>query len=842
MGRAVPAAPPELLHTPGFGIPESGEPGDLLVLVGDHLSVTDRIVYQAIDPSATEPPRRVPTESGKSHGTAPILQIGDSASYLTVKLPATMAPDTPYQLWAVNSANEWSQAVVINRPRPLWITPPFAHATGDVARLGRRVRIVGRNLGPWHGHSGKLRLTGPATYVLETIASKDADSGSVGHYVAEAELPKRLVPGSYKAAFSRDGQTWTQVPDQNFDVRTTTQWPQLSMDSASFGSCRPNDDSYSDDCLRRAIEAAKQAGGADISLRAGLWNFSGDAQFLLPPNVNLVGVGADQTRIVRHDPTHGASPGAMFVLSGRNSIRQIGFSTTRHYRGPEEGMAILQLGATYGSSPSQINDVVISDNTFLPVGQAIVDSGHPISHLIVTHNLFGAYHVALELPGNRFNVSEPYGIADSVIRSNRFVPGSYIDVVAHQGTIGSELGAGNRVDFSGNVADGTSTQALQSRDDPKGWRAAFFWNMNNYQERVLIAGNRISCSGDKVGDGEAISLDGNGSTYAFNGAPVVTAATSNTVTVQGDLVGTQNGRPVDRGTFYNEHWIQVVEGTGLGQVRQIRQYRQDSRQGTVEFQVAPAWDIPPLQARIIVGPEYQQVYALANEIDQRQPTCTKGNLTGPRGGAIAMWAPSAASVIEGNRQFDTGGIAFQQIYTVVAPSCPQCANYSSTQIGLEIRGNLIDGEYDWSSDCSWSGIFGSFGASETPESAPPILGLGISIARNDIRHADGLGGGAIDFAPTWSRGPPPFTWPLIQGLVIYANTISDIQGSGPRSVCGAGQRNRTGIRLGGAQNVSHATLNANRYNQVPKQLEDSGRATLRECSAGPDCASDAEPK
>jgi hypothetical protein len=825
LGRTVLAAPSALLHTPGFGSPESGDPGDLLVLAGDRLSASDRIVYQAMGNPAAAPPHSIPDESGANLGSAPIIQVVNSPSYLTTKLPESMTAGTIYRLWAVNSGNEWSPAIVINNPRPLWITPPFAYATGDVARLGRRIRIVGRNLGPWHGRSGSMRLMGPATYTLETIPADDGNSPSVMRYVAEAELPKRLVPGRYRTSFSRDGQTWTEVPDQLFEVHSDPQWQQLPLDSPSFGSCKPNDDSYSDECLRRAISAAQQAGGAAIVFPAGTWNFSGSAQFPLPLNVNLSGAGADKTKILRHDARAGATPGSMFVLTGRNSITGIGFSATRRYDGLAPGMAIIQLGDA-ATGPADISDVIISDNSFVPVGQAVVASGHPIHRLLVTNNLFGAYHVALELPGNRFNVSERYRIDDSVFRSNRFVPGSYNDLIAHQGTIASELGAGNRVDFSRNIADGTSTEALQSADDPKGWRAAFFWDMVNSQQRVLVAENRISCSGDKVGDGEAISFDGNGSTYAFNGAPSVTAATATTVTVHGQLIGIQNDRQVDRSTYYNEHWIQVVDGTGVGQVRRILQYREDSHTGTVEFQVEPAWDILPSQARIIVGPEYYQVYVLANEIDQRIPTCTKGNLTGPRGGVIAMWAPSAASVIEGNRQFDTSGISFQQGYSVTAPSCPNCPNSSSTQIGLEIRGNLIDGEYDWSSDCSWSGIFGSFGASPTPESTPPVVALNISISRNEIRHADGMGGGAIDFAAGWWRGPSPFTWPLIQGVVIYQNVISDVSGPAPRAACKAGQRTRVGIRLGGSQNVSHATLDANRSNEVPEQLEDSGLATV----------------
>src|SRR5262249_28079793 len=149
----------------------------------------------------------------------------------------------------------------------------------DVAGLERRIRIVGRNLQPRAGRLPSVRLRGPATYTLETVAAEDGDSSSVTPYVAEAVLPKKLAPGLYKVGFSRDGQTWTDTPDQLFEVYPDPDWPELRLDSAAFGRCKPNESTYSDECLQRAISAARQAGGATITLPAGSWNSSGDVQF-----------------------------------------------------------------------------------------------------------------------------------------------------------------------------------------------------------------------------------------------------------------------------------------------------------------------------------------------------------------------------------------------------------------------------------------------------------------------------------------------------------------------------------------------------------------------------------
>jgi hypothetical protein len=289
---------------------------------------------------------------------------------------------------------------------------------------------------------------------------------------------------------------------------------------------------------------------------------------------------------------------------------------------------------------------------------------------------------------------------------------------------------------------------------------------------------------------------------------------------------------VDLASYYVGHWVQIVAGSGVGQARKITGYTADAAPGSVSLQVAPPWDVVPKRdSRLIVGREYWQVYTVANEVDHASPPCAKSNMTDRSGGGIVMWAPSADSVIAGNRQLQANGITFQQQYSARAPSCPTCYNTSAIESGLEIRGNRIEGEYDWSSDCSPSGITGSFAAGPTPEFPPPTLGFGITIADNFISHADGFRGGAIDIASTWHRGPPPGNWPLVQGMMIYRNTIQDISGPAPRPNCHYDQRARIGIRLDGQENVVNSVLFQNRCERVDTPLKDGGRGTVRLCSA-----------
>jgi hypothetical protein len=405
--------------------------------------------------------------------------------------------------------------------------------------------------------------------------------------------------------------------------------------------------------------------------------------------------------------------------------------------------------------------------------------------------------------------------------------------------LASEIGAGHRLDFSGNTADGTATEYLYSSQDARGWRAAFFWHLNDNQEMVLVSQNVATCTGDKVGDGEAIAYDNNANTWAFDSAMPVLAATADTITVAGPLLAMQNNRRVQPQSYYSGHWIQVGEGPGVGQARRIVSYRGDAASGRVTFRISPAWDVVPQPgaSRMNVGREYWQVYTLANTVDNRVPTCLKSNRSDRKAGVIGMWAQSADSVIAGNRQFDSDGILLQQLYSANDGSCAGCNRETYYLNAMEIRDNEIDGEYDADDDCSSSGILGSLAASATPRSTPPTVAYGLSISHNTITGADAKGGGAIAFTPSWYQGPAPYRWPLANNVLIQHNSISGLARKAARP-CGANKaRPRTGISLGGSALIWRTVLYANACVGAPQPVFFSKQQDVRVCppDAPPSC-------
>jgi hypothetical protein len=839
---------PTLLHTAGYEAPVQAEPGDLLLLAGTGFKPGDRVVYRATDLRDTPAshPRGIPASATAKEGTATIVKRSPYA--LTVLLPTTLESHGQYRLWAVTAAGEWSTPVLINDPRPLWASPAFFYSTADAAGLNRHLRIVGRNLQPSSGQPVEIRLQGPATYTLEVRL--DPQHAAAQPLVIEAAIPPQIKTGLYSIAVSRAGQVWISLPDQRLEIRPDpAPLARFEVSDARFGSCRPDDGSDDTDCFAKALDAARAAGGGTVIFPAGKWDLSTTHLaaglqangFVLGHNVHVQGAGDTATRIIRHVSKSTPYPGALLTLAGGNSITGIALTHDLSYDSIQDPRAVIQLGVppTPEDPGEPVSDIVISGNTFLRVGRVMVDGGRPIQRLWITHNTLGGFDNALLLTGAGARLRHPYHIDDSIVRYNRFLPGSFLNVAIHQGTIATQLGASHRVDFSDNVADGTATEGLLNPTDPHGWRAAFFWNANNNNEELLVAENHISCSGDKAGDGEAFSFDSSGTTFAFDTLQPVDQSGPDSVSVPAVPLHEQKGQQVPDG-YYNGHWLTIVQGPGLGQTRRIVQYSEDRATGRVTFRVAPQWDVIPARgvSQIVVGLQYWQVYVVANEITQAKPPCQKSNLNSPRGGVIGLWAAVADTVVQSNRQYDSDGIEYLQEYqartAATTAACKVCMGTAAPAIALEIRNNLIDGEYDWDSDCSWSGIRGYYYASPTPESPPPIVGFGAVIAHNSISHADGQRGGGIDISsagPAGKAGPPPENWTMVENPLIFGNLIRNISGPLPRQACHDTQRLRVGIHLEGKQIIKDTVLSRNRCEQTDHLLDDGGTDTTALCDS-----------
>jgi hypothetical protein len=878
LGTATVAASPELYRNGAYESPVRGDPDDLLLLAGYGFAVDDTVVYRAVrsNRAVLATPDQIPAQATAESGVAPIVSTADAPYSLTIRLPQSMRADQTYALWVRDAGGEWSEPVKINDARPLWVSPAYVYVTGMPADLPRELKVVGRNLQPAPGGSTRVRLLGPQRFT-GTVLSDAGSSKTLDSYVARVRLPPTLLPGRYRIQVNRDGASWVEVDGQRLDVlQDPTPPAEFSVGDPRYGGCRPDDGVDDTACIVRAIAAAERAVRGTVYFGPGTWDLINGGQpgliagegILVPAGVRLRGAGSDRTRVDRHTDWNARAATPAFTLEGHTVVSDFAFRDLQSYRPRDVAGAFLQVGENWqraasigGAAATAASDVVITRNTFDRVYVAIGAGGVPIDRLFITHDTFGAYYAALELSGDQYDTIFKYRLDDSIIDDNVFNPGSRLDLMEKTGTLASEVGAGHRVDFSANAADGASTRYLYdnasvpdnpaSADNssppntpdyphpsstPRGWRAAFFWNPNNNVEEVLVSQNTASCTGDKIGDGEAIALDNNTNTFAFTSAPTVVEASRAGFGVTATLVSRQHDRDVPVATFYVGHWVRVVGGPGLGQARKITGYSTDSTTRITRFNIEPAWDVTPVagETRVSIGREYWQFYAVGNHIDNRRPLCQKSNRSRRAAGQIVWWAQSADSVIAGNYQHDSDGIFVQQNYVTPQHPCADCAMEGYFQSFLEIRENKVDGEYDWGTDCSASGIEIGTAAAPWEKEPPPTVGFGVSISHNTIRRADGLHGGAISQLNSWIPGPEPHRWPLSDNLLIHHNSISDIDGPRAAPTCGSNQP-RIGIAFPEPEIAWRTVLYANSCKSVSVPVSAGGIDTVKVCpSSAPD--------
>ena len=625
---------------------------------------------------------------------------------------------------------------------------------------------------------------------------------------------------------------------------------------------------------------------------------------LVPVGVNLQGAGSTGT-----SPTtiergtgwlNGGNALAGFTLQGNNVVSGIAFTDDINYASGFAGAPELQLGLSWyfarlysQADPTTVSNITISNNLFVQPYFAISNAGLPADHVYITSNTFGgAYSTAIRL-GEDTNDSlnlqstrtpvypyQPYRFNDSVIDYNTFYPSSFEQSAAAYaggGSIATQINTSARLDFSNNVADGTATQYLYNPGtDHSGWRAAHFWSTGVNQEMMLVSSNVVTCPGDKYGDGEAISYDGSS---VFGGMPddqpVIASQPwidplgipGTTLTVQGTVVTilvNSNGNvdiSADPSPYYRSFWAQVVQGTGKGQWRKVESLSIGSNSAgpVVSLNVTPAFDVlPDATSTVVLGHVYWQNATVNNYVDQRTPTCTKANTrSGGNGGLLTWYASTADSAMEGNQQYDTNGILVRHVYTP-----PQSPVQPTDIVGIaqqsmnEVRGNLIDGVYNWSNPVGGQGgVQLGYGATAyycaghtCPAAAPPNLGFGVSIAHNTIFEADSKDAdgsvhppiGAIGLNPNWETGPLDEEgmdeWQVSDATLIFQNTLQNISSTVPGS---SSSQPHVGIGIDIAQGTTlnpaiswRTTMYANTCSNVDVPVSDFGIGSVRYCPAG----------
>ncbi|MEI8361233.1 MAG: hypothetical protein WCG01_03835 [bacterium] len=840
-GNAANAVTPILYSNEHYQGPVSGQPDGLLYLPGSDLSNVDMVVYQRLHGSMQQPvqPSIPSLRNTTDSGFASIIAARNGFYDLTIHLPKELIANDVYVLWVRNNLGQWSNGIRINNARPLWISPDFSYTSERLEAFSRRyLKVIGRNMKPVSNGLVTVQLSGPSTYFL--VAKNDYDNTTaIEDYVAEITLPDVMSVGSYDVLISKDGINWAKLEGQKFVVKNDPISNKI-FPVSSYGGCQADDNTDDTACVISAISAAATAGGGTVTFSQGVWDIADSSVsgvtsdgIVVPLNINLEGDSTSKVVVKRMSSYTAPYPSrVVFTMEGNNIIKNLEFADERVYKSSDNDIgAFLGLGKRYYrtniADQKVINNVTITNCVFNKVWQAIGSGGLYLKNIFITNNIIGAFHDGIDLTMLSENKLKSQ-LENAVVSDNIFFPGSYVNASIGQGVIASQLPSSYRVDVSNNSINGEGDNYLYNPIiDQKGWRAGLFWSMQNNTEEMLVSKNTLTCTGDKAGDGEAIAFDGNHNTFAFARAQEIVAATINSVTVTDSLAPIQEGNPVPA-DYYVDHWVEVLDGKGAGQVRRVVSYSQGL---STRVQIFPDWDVvPDSSSRLSMQREFWQTYVIDNYIDNREPLCQKSNLNFASGspsaiGQIGVWAQAADMAIEGNRQYDSGGIGLNNTYMAVEAGINSSSAIFS-QSNIDIRNNIINGEYNWDSSCSWSGIFVFHGSSPTPSSLPPRLSYGVSISGNRITRADAYSGGAISFPLTWFNGPSPYNgWAITSGALVYLNAIENISGNNSLA-CGAySAYPRVGI-ITGSKSTWNTVLYANTFINVSTRLKDSGQFSL----------------
>ena len=784
---AIPSGP-TLYALPFHQSPVRADPDDLLTLAGHGLVPGSTVVYRRLSVTADPlPPLGIPPASTGEEGIAPVVSETAIPHNIVVKLPEVMRRDETYALWVRTPAGAWSNGVTINDARPLWVSPARVPSSQAIGSLPRELKVIGRNLQHAPNAVSRVRLEGPAIY--EMPAHDDGlDATAIERYVARISLPSDLVPGSYQVRVSRDGRNWVAVAGQTFEVIPDPPLNPPTVNIASYPNCHANDGGDDHACFSAAFAALSATGGV-VTVPAGEWDLTDSAGvdslngLVVPAGVSLSGAGSDRTRIVRGSTW---DPKAVFTLEGGNTVSDIFFDDLFDDTDDRsEASTHVQLGRRPGAGaggPPSVDDVVITRNRFERNDEAIGGGGLPVRRLVIAGNEFRAFKDSLFLDNYYLPraAGAQFALSDSIVSHNLFLPGGYERPKIGQGAIASQIGASLRVDFSENVADGYASKAPDGTGRP-GWRAAFFFHQANNHEQLLISQNAASCTGDKAGDGEAIAYDEALNTYAFDAPKPVLSADATQVRVRGPLLDSSPGA-------FLGHWIQIVDGVGVGQSRKIVAYR-EMPGSKVEFTIDRPWEVVPFDgSQIVVTRQFWQSYIVDNDIDIRG--CQKQNPNWRKSGEITIWAQNSDSAIEGNVQHESDGIKIfaghSHYEPPPAPDAPAVPRRVHFAYFLDVRSNSVLDEYNYAiSDVNQNGSFSGIQLLywTLAKRRAAQVSYGVSLAHNTVAHADGSYGGAIALTPAFfGAGSPPSTDIQLRSTVVHHNLLRDVQCSTPNCV------------------------------------------------------------
>lgn len=263
-----------------FQVLDPVRPDETLLLFGADFSPDAKAEgIRLQDRPVDQPPARLVTNPPGEAISLEILARG--ALSLKVLVPKFWKPGV-YAVRMRNKNGRASSWLFANRPRIWWHTAGF----GGRACAGGQLRLFGKNLGKasrvWlvdsTGQAKKLRI----------IAARDNDVVTV--------VPRGAKPGCYKLWVHNGFGGMSGFGDPaTVEIGEPENWPDSVFDVCKYGA---KGDGSADDtkAIRRALDAARVAGGGTVYLPPGVYVVTG--RLVVPPRTRVWGEDRRRTRIM----------------------------------------------------------------------------------------------------------------------------------------------------------------------------------------------------------------------------------------------------------------------------------------------------------------------------------------------------------------------------------------------------------------------------------------------------------------------------------------------------------------------------------------------------------------
>jgi parallel beta-helix repeat protein len=554
----------------------------------------------------------------------------------------------------VKNATGWSAPIKLNAPRAQWISEKQAWA-------GQKIKIVGRN---FHGaefgaaNGVVVRLKNGSSTYNQSITSSNA-------YMAEFTIGSGTPQGTYDVEVSNDnGAHWSKPSSgQQLQVVAVGSDPlglgvawagnfnwSNQVNASSYGA-NPNSGVDETADIQAAIDAAgANPNGGVVYLANGTYRIS---SLHLSRKVVLMGQSKTGTILQYIGTANDAA-----AIDSKTYFGQVGVANLTMTLAPGHTSRpdfFMQLGMPWASLDGNGNTIYPAGNILERTAEQMFIKNVKVDYPLGTNGAPGQRGFPMMTLGK-----ERFLVADSEFRGFAGYAHNYVNQYSSFTNSTMEFSFGvyiNTAEYY--VATGNTIVGYQ---DVNAEKHGLSVRANNYVADNTIVGMRSVVNGLVVGhenDGEAIMSEAPGGYFNYG---TVASASGLNVTVNPDRTLTT---PI---VMYSYPAIQIIDGTGLGQLRRVT-----GISGNV-ITVDRAWD---------KAPDSTSKWTL---ISPNENSTMVNNTITDNDKGIWLFGNSYDSVVADNRFLDSEGIFIWSVNVKNANESTLSPNYFN-----RIKGNVLTG-------------------------------------------------------------------------------------------------------------------------------------------------------